>query len=111
MLSWNKLPIEVEISSSLNIFKSNLEIFNRKTIALKGCCSGNFWEISYEVMNRIEGLNYLENKIRHDRFLKITLVLLKRNLLLFVCKFFVAVIPDPRAARSLRFSPSVSLER
>ena len=33
MFSWNKLPIEVEISSSLNIFKSNLEIFKRKTIA------------------------------------------------------------------------------
>ena len=70
MLSWNKLPIEVKISSNLNFFKSNLEIFKRKTIALRGCCSGNFWEISDEVLNRIEGVNYLENKIRHNRFLK-----------------------------------------
>ena len=70
MLSWNKLPIEVKISSNLNFFKSNLEIFKRKTIALGGCCSGNFWEISDEVLNRIEGVNYLENKIRHNRFLK-----------------------------------------
>ena len=49
MFSWNKLPIEVKISSSLNVFKSNLEIFKRKTIALGGCYSGNFWEISDEV--------------------------------------------------------------
>ena len=70
MLSWNKLPTEVKISSSLNVFKSNLEIFKRKTIALGGCCSGNFWEISDEVLNRIEGVNYLENKMRHNRFLK-----------------------------------------
>ncbi len=34
MLSWNKLPIEVKISSSLNVFKSNLEISKCKTIAL-----------------------------------------------------------------------------
>ena len=70
MLSWNKLPIEVKVSSSLNVFKSNLELFKRKTIALGGCYSGNFWEISDEVLNRIEGVNYLENKMRHNRFLK-----------------------------------------
>ena len=70
MLSWNKLPIEVKTSSSLNVFKSNLEIFKCKTIALGECCSGNFWEISDEVLNRIEGVNYLENKMRHNRFLK-----------------------------------------
>ena len=70
MLSWNKLPIEVKTSSCLNIFKSNLEIFKCKTIALGECCSGNFWEISDEVLNRIEGVNYLENKMRHNRFLK-----------------------------------------
>ena len=70
MLSWNKLPIEVKTSSSLNVFKSNLEIYKCKTIALGECCSGNFWEIFDEVLNRIEGFNYLENKMRHNRFLK-----------------------------------------
>ena len=29
-----KLPVKVKISSSLNVFKSNLEVFNCKTKAL-----------------------------------------------------------------------------
>ena len=49
MLSWNKLPIEVKSSSSLNVFKSNLEIFKSKTKALGDSCPGNFWQISDEV--------------------------------------------------------------
>ena len=50
----------------------NLSPIKRKSIALGGCCSRNFWEISDEVLNRIEGVNYLllENKMRHNRFLK-----------------------------------------
>ena len=48
----------------------HLSPIKRKTIALGGCCSRNFWEISDKVLNRIEGVNYLENKMRHNRFLK-----------------------------------------
>jgi len=70
MLIWNKLPIEVKISSSLNVFKSNLEVFKCKTKASGICCVGNFWEISDEVLNRIEGVNYLENKLKHNIYLK-----------------------------------------
>ena len=70
MLIWNKLPIEVKISSSLNVFKSNLEVFKCKTKALGICGVGNFWEISDEVLNRIEGVNYLENKLKHNIYLK-----------------------------------------
>ena len=36
-LFWNKLPTEVKISSSLNVFKSNLELFKCKTKALGIC--------------------------------------------------------------------------
>ena len=64
-LFWNKLPTEVIISSSLNVFKSNLELFK----ALGICGAGNFWEISDEVLNRIEGVNYLENKLKHNTYL------------------------------------------
>ena len=70
MLSWNKLPIEVKTSSSINVFKSILEIFKCKTKSLGICCSGNFWEISDEVLQRIEGANYLENKLKHNSYLK-----------------------------------------
>ena len=70
MLSWNKLPSDVKNSESLDIFKSNLELFKSKTRALgiSGC--GNYWEISDEVLNRIEAGNYLENKMRHNEYLK-----------------------------------------
>ena len=70
MLSWNKLPSDVKNSESLDIFKSNLESFKNKTRALgiSGC--GNYWEIFDEVLNRIEAGSYLENKIRHNEFLK-----------------------------------------
>jgi len=79
MLSWNKLPIEVKSSSSLNVFKSNLEIFKSKTKALGDSCPGNFWQISDEVLNRIEGVNYLENKIRHNSFLKDNPIVAKKK--------------------------------
>ena len=68
MLMWNKLPIDVKISQSVNIFKSNLETFKCNTKA-SGIC-GYFWEISDEVLNRVEGVNYLENKRKHNSFLK-----------------------------------------
>ena len=32
--------------------------------------SGNYWEISDDVLNRIEGGSYLENEMRHNEFLK-----------------------------------------
>ena len=70
MLSWNKLPSDVKNSQSLNIFKSNLESFKNKTRALGISGYGNYWEISDEVLNRIEAGSYLENKIRHNEFLK-----------------------------------------
>ena len=70
MLSWNKLPSDVKNSESLDIFKSNLELFKSKTRALgiSGC--GNYWELSDEVLDRIEAGSYLENKMRHNEYLK-----------------------------------------
>ena len=60
MLSWNKLPSDVKNSQSLDIFKSNLELYKNKTRALGISGTGNYWEISDDVLNRIEGGNYLE---------------------------------------------------
>ena len=76
-LFWNKLPTEVKILSSLNVFKSNLELFKCKTKAL-GIC-GNFWEISDEVLYRIEGVNYLENKVKHITYLKDNPIVAKKK--------------------------------
>ena len=79
MLSWNKLPNGVKNSEFLDIFKSNLELFNSKTRALgiSGC--GNYWEISEEVLNRIEAGSYLENKTRHDEYLKVNPLAAKKK--------------------------------
>ena len=70
MSFWNRLPIEVKTAPTLNIFKSNLEAFKIKTRELGTCGIGNFWDISDEVLNRIESGNYLENKLKHNIFLK-----------------------------------------
>ena len=78
-LIWNKLPTEVKISSSLNVFKSNLELFKCKTKALGICGTGDFWEISDEVLNRIEGVNYLENKLKHNTYLKDNPIVAKKK--------------------------------
>ena len=48
MLIWNKLPIEVKTASSLDSFKSNLEIFKSKSIAIGTSSSGYYWGISEE---------------------------------------------------------------
>ena len=70
MSSWNKLPSDVKNSEFLDIFKCNLELFKSKTRALgiSGCV--NCWEISSEVLKRIEAGSYLENKMRHNEYLK-----------------------------------------
>ena len=56
----------------MSVFLSNESLMNTKckTKALGTCGTGNFWEISDEVLNRIEGVNYLENKLKHNRYLK-----------------------------------------
>ena len=66
---WNKLPKDVKLSGSVDNFKVNLQDYKisneSKTI------SGNFWDVSHEVLSRIEGQGYLENKAMHNEYLKI----------------------------------------
>ena len=57
-------------ASGLYGFKSGLEIFKSQTKGLDICYRGNFWEPSDEVLNRIESGNYLENKLKHNMYLK-----------------------------------------
>ena len=45
MLIWNKFHFKVKISSSSNVFKSNLEVFKCKTKALGKCGVGYFWNL------------------------------------------------------------------
>ena len=66
---WNKLPIEVKIAESVNDFKIRLEKFKRKNYDLLIDC-GNFWEISDIVLSKIEGPGYINNKTKHNEYLK-----------------------------------------
>ena len=53
MLSWNKLPSDVKMAPSLNMFKTNLKLYKNKARTLKVSGSGNFWDqISDYVLNR-----------------------------------------------------------
>ena len=60
---------EVRNASSLNGFKSGIEKFKWGTISLGQSESGNYWDLSYEVLKRIESANYLDNKITHNEYI------------------------------------------
>ena len=49
---WNKLPAVVRNSVSVNAFKCNLDSFRLK--GYKSDMLGHFWELSYEIFNRIK---------------------------------------------------------
>ena len=59
---WNKLPCEVKFSRDVNVLKVNLE--NYKKVNILSNQVGHFWEVSVDVLNIIEGPNYLENKLK-----------------------------------------------
>ena len=56
---WNQLPSAVKNSLSLSCFKSGLEDLKNKYVSLGLSGQGNFWELSGEVLNRIDGNEYI----------------------------------------------------
>ena len=68
---WNKLPIDIKTAQSVDSFKMMLENYKMSCINDHIVDTGNFWELSNEVLNRIEGNNYLENKKVHNEYLKL----------------------------------------
>ena len=71
MKFWNKLPKDVKLSGSVDTFKINLQGY--KTNNENNTMNGNFWDVSHEVLTRIEGEGYLENKASHNEYLKLNL--------------------------------------
>ena len=74
---WNKLPRNVKLSDSVDSFKVNLQLFKDSNID-KGCI-GNFWDISFEVLSRIEGPSYLDNKKKHNDYLRLNPFVAKKK--------------------------------
>ena len=64
---WNQLPSNVRMSESVDKFKDNLEKFKTDNKNISKCY--NFWDISTEVLARIEDASYLRNKSAHNKFL------------------------------------------
>ena len=63
---WNSLPVSVKTSSSVEMFKANLESFKKECIKSTDC---NFWEVSRILLDKIEGPSYVHNKERHNEYL------------------------------------------
>ena len=76
---WNKLPSYVKNSQSVNCFKSNLDNFKYVCLNLGGREQGHFWELSFEVLNRIESNNYLLKKESHNEYLKLNPYVAKKK--------------------------------
>ena len=65
---WNALPISVKNSSSVNDFKINLEVFKNDCIKKGITQNCHHWSVSDEVLCKIEGGNYLENKKKFNEY-------------------------------------------
>ena len=64
---WNKLPTYCKTATSIDSFKVSLEHFKKLHIDIRD--SGNFWELSDILLDKLEGGCYLDNKSRHNDYL------------------------------------------
>ena len=65
--SWNKLPVAVKTADSVLSFKIMLNQYKKDNILNED--KGNFWEVSTQVLSRIENTSYLDNKEKHNVYL------------------------------------------
>ena len=63
---WNSLPTSVKTSTSVNMFKANLENYKKECDSISEC---NFWDVSRIVLDKIEGPSYLDSKEKHNSYL------------------------------------------
>ena len=64
------LPNDVKNASSLNILKNALDIYKNDCLSSGFYTAGNYWDLSCEVLNRIEDNSYLDNKQLFNEYLK-----------------------------------------
>ena len=63
---WNKLPTEVKNCLTVLSFKTQLEGFKKDMISKCIINDFNFWNVSNEVLTRIEGTSYVRDKEKHN---------------------------------------------
>ena len=76
----------MKMAQSIDSFKFMLEGYKLRHINGNVIETVNFWELSNEVLDRIEGNNYIENKKVHNEYLKLN-HLLQRKFLLICIKY------------------------
>ena len=76
---WNKLPTDIKMAQSIDSFKFMLEGYKLGHLNGNVIDTGNFWELSNEVLDRIEGNNYIENKKVHNEYLKLNPFVAKKK--------------------------------
>ena len=63
---WNKLPTSVQLSVSVDSFKVGLENFKRRAEYVEG----NYWEISQEVLAKIDTPQAINGRSDFNKYLK-----------------------------------------
>ena len=63
---WNSLPTSVKTSSSVNMFKANLENYKKDCDSISKC---NLLDVSRIVLEKIGGLSYVDNEEKHNSYL------------------------------------------
>ena len=68
---WNSLPNNVKLSTSVDTFKINLEVYKQRSIkdSLDGN-DGKFWEVSEHILNRIESPSYLAGRPAFSQYME-----------------------------------------
>ena len=69
--------MNVRKSESVTDFKINLRLFRNSNF--DKAIEGNYWDVSYEVLSRIEGPNYLASKKVHNEYLKLNPFVAKKR--------------------------------
>ena len=77
-MEWAYCHIQKDLQAqSIDSFKFMLEGYKLRHINGNVIDTGNFWELSNEVLDRIEGNNYIENKKVHNEYLKLYKIKIK----------------------------------
>ena len=63
---WNALPVNVKVSKSVDAFKCNLGRHRNSSYNV----TGNYWEIAFEVLRRIDGKSSPAQRDAHNNYLR-----------------------------------------
>ena len=66
---WNKLPASVQLSTSVDSFKIKLSEYKKNALKSHSIIKGNYWEVSDEVLRRIETVSCVSGRSKFVEYL------------------------------------------